>query len=93
MFIINNYFFIQNERSRLFHILINIIKANKTLQEKIELSWAFLTNITEQVMSRFSAQDQKKVEDANYVHTLIDKKDDKPYTIDMGDDIDKEEND
>ena len=40
-----------------------------TLQEKIELSWAFLTNITEQVMSRFSAQDQKKVEDAGQALT------------------------
>ena len=40
-----------------------------TLQEKIELSWAFLTNITEQVMSRFSAQDQKKVEDAGQTLT------------------------
>lgn len=35
-----------------------------TLQEKIELSWAFLINITEQVMNRFSSQDQQKVEDA-----------------------------
>ncbi|WP_322776053.1 DUF2660 domain-containing protein [Candidatus Megaera venefica] len=35
-----------------------------TLQEKIELSWAFLTNITEQVMNRFSNQDQQKVENA-----------------------------
>ena len=40
-----------------------------TLQEKIELSWAFLTNITEQVMSRFSAQDQQKVEDAGQTLT------------------------
>ncbi len=40
-----------------------------TLQEKIELSWAFLTNITEQVMNRFSAQDQKKVEDAGQTLT------------------------
>jgi hypothetical protein len=35
-----------------------------TLQEKIELSWAFLINITEQVMNRFSSQDQQKVEAA-----------------------------
>lgn len=40
-----------------------------TLQEKIELSWAFLTNITEQVMNRFSAQDQKKVEDVGQTLT------------------------
>ena len=32
-----------------------------TLQEKIELSWQFLTNITEQVMNRFSASDKDKV--------------------------------
>lgn len=38
------------------------------LQEKIELSWAFLVNITEQVMNRFSQEDQQKVENA--VHTL-----------------------
>ena len=34
------------------------------------------------------------MDDANYVHTLVDKEDDKPYTIDMGDDnINQEEND
>jgi hypothetical protein len=38
-----------------------------TLQEKIELSWAFLTNITEQVMNRFSNQDQQKVESAGQI--------------------------
>lgn len=37
-----------------------------TLQERIELSWAFLTNITEQVMNRFSNQDQQKVENAGH---------------------------
>lgn len=40
---------------------------NLTLQEKIELSWAFLTNITEQVMNRFSNQDQQRVEDAGHI--------------------------
>lgn len=39
-----------------------------TLQEKIELSWAFLVNITEQVMNQFSQEDQQKVENAG--HTL-----------------------
>ena len=32
-----------------------------TLQERIELSWQFLTNITEQIMNRFSAKDQQQV--------------------------------
>lgn len=35
-----------------------------SLQEKIELSWAFLTNITEQVLTRFSPRDQEKVQTA-----------------------------
>ncbi|GAB4165906.1 MAG: hypothetical protein Tsb006_5390 [Rickettsiaceae bacterium] len=39
-------------------------KKELTLQEKIELSWAFLVNITEQVMNRFSKQDQQKVNKA-----------------------------
>jgi hypothetical protein len=32
-----------------------------TLQERIELSWQFLTNITEQVISRFSKKDQQQI--------------------------------
>ena len=38
-----------------------------TLEERIELSWAFLLNITEQVMSRFSMSDQKKVDEAGLI--------------------------
>lgn len=37
-----------------------------TLEERIELSWAFLLNITEQVMSRFSQSDQEKVIEAGH---------------------------
>lgn len=32
-----------------------------SLQEKIELSWQFLTNITKQVLLKFSKADQKRV--------------------------------
>ena len=32
-----------------------------TLQERIELSWQFLTNITEQVISCFSKKDQQQI--------------------------------
>ncbi len=32
-----------------------------TLEEKIELSWAFLVNIKNQVLERFSESDKKKV--------------------------------
>lgn len=37
---------------------------NLTMKEKIELSWQFLTNITEQIMNRFSASDQERVQQA-----------------------------
>ena len=36
-------------------------EVNLTLQERIELSWQFLTNITEQIMNRFSTKDQQQV--------------------------------
>ncbi len=39
-------------------------KITLTLQEKIELSWQFLTNITEQVMNRFSSADKDKIHQA-----------------------------
>jgi len=32
-----------------------------SIKEKIELSWQFVTHITEQVISRFSSNDQSKV--------------------------------
>ncbi len=35
-----------------------------SLQERIELSWQFLKNIKEQVLSRFSKPDQEKVKKA-----------------------------
>lgn len=35
-----------------------------TLQEKIELSWQFLTNIAEQVINRFSPEDKRTVQEA-----------------------------
>ncbi len=35
-----------------------------TIQEKIELSWQFVINITEQVMNRFSSSDQDKLHQA-----------------------------
>jgi hypothetical protein len=36
-------------------------KKTLSLQEKIELSWQFLTNITKQVLLKFSKTDQKNV--------------------------------
>jgi len=33
-----------------------------SLQEKIELSWQFLTNITKQVLLKFTKDDQKRVD-------------------------------
>lgn len=35
-----------------------------TLEEKIELSWQFLTNITEQILNKFSKEDRNVVHDA-----------------------------
>lgn len=35
-----------------------------TLEEKIELSWQFLTNITEQILNKFSKEDRSVVHDA-----------------------------
>ena len=35
-----------------------------TIQEKIELSWQFVVNITEQVMNKFSQSDQQKLSQA-----------------------------
>lgn len=35
-----------------------------TLEERIEMSWQFLTNITEMVMNRFSASDKQQVHEA-----------------------------
>lgn len=35
-----------------------------TLEEKINLSWQFLTNITEQILNKFSKQDKYIVHDA-----------------------------
>jgi hypothetical protein len=40
---------------------------NLSLEEKINLSWGFLINITEQVLTNFSKQDQKKVDMAGDV--------------------------
>jgi hypothetical protein len=36
-------------------------EVNLTLQERIELSWQFLTNVTEQIMNRFSTKDQQQI--------------------------------
>lgn len=35
-----------------------------TLEERIELSWQFLTNITEQILNKFSQEDRRVVHDA-----------------------------
>lgn len=35
-----------------------------TMQEKVELSWKFLTDVTQQVVSKFSAKDKDKVKEA-----------------------------
>lgn len=35
-----------------------------TLEEKIKLSWQFLTNITEKIINSFSKSDQEKVHEA-----------------------------
>ncbi len=40
-----------------------------TLQERIELSWKFLYEITELILYKFSPQDRKAVEDAGRVLT------------------------
>lgn len=50
-----------------------------TLQERIDLSWQFLTKITEQIMNHFSTKDQKIIQKAgnqliqngaNYQHNV-----------------------
>lgn len=35
-----------------------------TLEERIELSWQFLTNVTEQILNKFSKEDRNVVHDA-----------------------------
>jgi hypothetical protein len=35
-----------------------------TLEEKIQLSWQFLTNIAEQIVNRFSQEDKNRLHDA-----------------------------
>lgn len=50
-----------------------------TMQEKVELSWKFLTDITQQVVSKFSTKDKGRVQEAgeklleygmNYEHNV-----------------------
>ena len=40
---------------------------NLTLEEKIEMSWTFLTSITEKVLNYFSPQDQKVIHQAGKI--------------------------
>ena len=35
-----------------------------TMEERVELSWNFLTNITEQIINKFTKTDREKVHDA-----------------------------
>ena len=35
-----------------------------TMEERVELSWNFLTNITEQILNKFTKTDREKVHDA-----------------------------
>jgi hypothetical protein len=48
------------------HPKTEIEEKNLTLEERIELSWQFLVNIKDQVLSKFSKPDQERVTQAGH---------------------------